>query len=87
MDQAERAKHPYELGVLLVHGIGQQVQGETLVKFSEPLQCWLQRWISRTSSPTSDDNARFVSARFSAPITDIDAPACAQTAHQQSGRC
>jgi hypothetical protein len=33
----------HELGVLLVHGIGQQRRGETVVAFGEPLHEWLQR--------------------------------------------
>jgi hypothetical protein len=35
-----------ELGVLFVHGIGQQRQGETLVKFADPLSRWLARWLT-----------------------------------------
>lgn len=29
---------PYDLGVLFVHGIGQSAQGETLIRFGEPLR-------------------------------------------------
>lgn len=36
-----------DLGVLFVHGIGEQVQGETLVHFADPLAAWLTRWLSR----------------------------------------
>lgn len=34
-----------DLGVLLVHGIGAQKKGETLVAFGEPLVGWLERWL------------------------------------------
>lgn len=33
----------YEVGVLFVHGIGQQKRGETLVGFGEPLYEWFRR--------------------------------------------
>ncbi len=34
----------HDLGVLFVHGIGEQQQGSTLVAFGEPLYRWLDRW-------------------------------------------
>ena len=33
-----------DLGVLFVHGIGEQQQGSTLVAFGEPIYRWLDRW-------------------------------------------
>jgi hypothetical protein len=36
-----------QLGVLFVHGIGEQRQGETLVQFADPVSSWLVRWLSR----------------------------------------
>jgi hypothetical protein len=35
-----------EIGVLFVHGIGQQRRGETLVEFGEPLHRWVSRWLT-----------------------------------------
>jgi hypothetical protein len=35
------------LGVLFVHGIGEQRQGETLVQFADPVSSWIVRWLSR----------------------------------------
>ena len=35
-----------ELGVLFVHGIGEQRQGETLVRFTDPISRWLARWLT-----------------------------------------
>src|SRR6188768_238493 len=37
----------YRLGVLLVHGIGEQPEGDTLLSFGEPLITWLNRWLGR----------------------------------------
>jgi hypothetical protein len=36
-----------ELGILFVHGIGEQLQGETLVHFADPLSRWLTRWLTK----------------------------------------
>jgi hypothetical protein len=38
------------LGVLFVHGIGEQREGETLVAFGEPLIAWLRQWIAGRGS-------------------------------------
>jgi hypothetical protein len=35
-----------QLGVLFVHGIGEQRQGETLVQFADPVSSWVVRWLS-----------------------------------------
>jgi len=34
----------YDLGVLFVHGIGDQQQNSTLSRFGGSLQRWLRRW-------------------------------------------
>jgi hypothetical protein len=36
-----------QLGVLFVHGIGEQLQGETLVRFADPLARWFTRWLTK----------------------------------------
>jgi hypothetical protein len=41
------ATEPPQLGVLFVHGIGEQRQGETLVQFADPVSSWVVRWLSR----------------------------------------
>ena len=33
------------LGVLFVHGIGEQREGDTLIAFGEPLVAWMREWI------------------------------------------
>ncbi len=35
------------LGVLFVHGIGEQPEGDTLLAFGDPLLDWLRRWFDR----------------------------------------
>jgi hypothetical protein len=37
----------YDLGVLIVHGIGQQAQGQTLTAWADPVIRWLQVWLGR----------------------------------------
>ncbi len=38
----------FELGVVFVHGIGSQRQGDTLVTWGDAIQQWLSDWASRT---------------------------------------
>jgi hypothetical protein len=39
----------YDLGVLFVHGIGQQGRGRTLTAWADPLIRWLEVWLRRES--------------------------------------
>jgi hypothetical protein len=50
------------LGVLLVHGIGEQRQGETLIRYGDALACWLTRWLSK-GAEIDPGNAAAVSVR------------------------
>jgi len=43
-DPSEAQPEPFNLGVLFVHGIGQQRRGATLVQFGDPLCEFLSRW-------------------------------------------
>jgi len=36
---------PYRMGILLVHGIGNHKQGETLNDFAAPIVKWIDRWL------------------------------------------
>ena len=54
--------HDHNLGVLLVHGIGGQTRGETLMHFGEPLQRWYQRWLSGRYTSPVDDHATVIDA-------------------------
>ena len=40
-----------DLGVLFVHGIGEQRRGQTLLGFGESLLRWLPRWLERSGVP------------------------------------
>jgi hypothetical protein len=44
--QSSPPEESADLGILFVHGIGQQRQGETLVEFADPLSRWLARWLT-----------------------------------------
>ena len=46
-----------ELGVLFVHGIGGQRQGDTLIRFGEPLYRWLAGWLGRGEPANHEDFA------------------------------
>ena len=37
----------HQLGILFVHGIGEQPEGQTLLAFGEPLLAWIGDWIRR----------------------------------------
>jgi hypothetical protein len=51
-------EHRLPLGVLFVHGIGNQKRGETLVRFTDPLLDWF-----RNTIPRSRDNRRTAEVR------------------------
>ena len=40
---------PSDIGILLVHGIGEQRLGQTLSDYGQPLQDWLHKWVKRIS--------------------------------------
>jgi hypothetical protein len=46
-------RKPYELGVVFVHGIGQQTRGSTLVQAGDSLIFWLRRWIGGARSKSA----------------------------------
>src|SRR5919201_149528 len=65
-----------ELGILFVHGIGQQHQGQTLMEFADPISRWLVRWVthgSRTEAAVGKLDRTHVSV--DATILDGDEPA------------
>jgi hypothetical protein len=47
----DRSPERYDLGVLFVHGIGDQQQNSTLVRFGGSLQRWLRRWLDPDGAP------------------------------------
>jgi hypothetical protein len=80
---------PPDLGVLLVHGIGEQKQGETLNEFAAPIIKWIDQWlgadlrINRLVAnlgkhvPTKDFDgvAAFTSGTLRPPVLPLDTPA------------
>ena len=44
---------PPDVGVLFVHGMGEQKRADTLVQFGEALQRWLERWLPATDGRPS----------------------------------
>jgi hypothetical protein len=43
--KGQPANERYKLGVLFVHGMGEQQEGETLSAFGEPVIAWIREWI------------------------------------------
>ena len=41
-----RASKPYAVGVLFVHGMGEQVQGDSVTEMGDALTEWLRKWLS-----------------------------------------
>lgn len=72
-EEAARA----ELGVLFVHGIGEQARGETLIQFGEPVLDWVRDWVRVRGEPDRYIAAP-LSARIREPLADHGAPAHAE---------
>jgi hypothetical protein len=59
-DETMTGRHA-ALGVLFVHGIGEQKEGETLIAFGESILAWVKRWLLGHGAP-SGDGVRVVEA-------------------------
>ncbi len=46
----------HEIGVLFVHGIGQQSRGATLLDWGEPMAVWIQQWIDGLCTDIKDND-------------------------------
>jgi hypothetical protein len=57
----ERQQH--DLGVLFVHGIGEQERGSTLVQFGEPVYRWLDQWLLNINGSWAHTGLRFAQYR------------------------
>ena len=66
-----------EVGVLLVHGIGDHREGETLLSFGEPMIDWLREWLRRGGGADARGRVHVVDARLKATRTEADSPAYA----------
>jgi hypothetical protein len=60
----------YRVGVLFVHGIGEQASGDALTPYSEALQNWLKRWIKGASAVHPEEPARILGPL----LHDVPAP-------------
>jgi hypothetical protein len=49
-DEGAAMPPQHDLGILFVHGIGDQPEGSTLLAFGEPLIQWLNRWLRREAT-------------------------------------
>jgi hypothetical protein len=50
IENEDRGRPVHRVGVLLVHGIGRQRPGDTLLGFGEPIFQWTQRWLEGAGS-------------------------------------
>ena len=55
---AANANAAPDLGVLFVHGIGNQMAGQTVVQFGDPVLRWLDEWLRFSSKLPPDEVAR-----------------------------
>ena len=64
-----------QVGVLLVHGIGDHAEGETLVAFGEPLIDWIREWMAGPAAGPRRGEVRVIEARLRALRTEAESPA------------
>ena len=65
------------VGVLFVHGIGEQARGETLLQSGEALYLWLDRWLSRDEELLGEGPMVITESTMLRPPTDRpNAPPC-----------
>ena len=88
---ASEEKNPgFDLGILFVHGIGEQRQGMTLVRFADSLFDWLYRWLNKTDQLESESNWGSVvtlrDTQLTPPPSDPDVPAHTVLQIQESRR-
>lgn len=67
-----------DLGVLFVHGIGEQAQCESLLQFGEPLLDWMRDWMHRDPRPGTLVLTQTIRACLRAPLLPSDEPAHAR---------
>jgi len=76
---------PADLGILLVHGIGEHAQGETLTAFAEPIVEWIRDWLHRESTEGSLVASAPVEAALRPPLLPSEVPAHARVVIGASG--
>jgi hypothetical protein len=76
-DESERvaeAEPSHDLGVLFVHGIGEQKPADTLLQFAGPLCEWLERWLSPAQGKIVTGKAELERARLKSPLVSAGTP-------------
>lgn len=63
-ESGQRRVPKHDLGVLFVHGIGQQRQGDTLARWGDAVITWMRRWFGEHHDVLAGDDAEKASDRF-----------------------
>src|SRR5262249_60844226 len=53
-----------EIGILLVHGIGEQQRGQTLLNIGEPIIQWVQHWLDDMGMAWSDEEREQIPEQY-----------------------
>jgi hypothetical protein len=67
-----------DVGVLLVHGIGDHKESDTLTGFGEPLLDWLREWLRGQGTAAQADVMSLQGVRLRATRTEAESPAYAR---------
>ena len=67
-----------DVGVLLVHGIGDHKEGETLTGFGEPLLDWIRAWLRKGAKDADVNPVSLSGARLRAARNEAESPAYAE---------
>ena len=66
-----------DVGVLLVHGIGDHVEGDTLLSFGDPMIDWIREWLAGGPARAARGAVTVVEARLRAVRSEPESPAFA----------
>src|SRR5262249_46356675 len=64
----------HRLGILFVHGIGEQPEGSTLLSFGQPLLSWLRRWFARGEDQTQRGSVEVVTSVLAPSKLEVAVP-------------
>jgi hypothetical protein len=56
--QAAKPAKTFELGILFIHGMGEQARGDTITQMGDAFTEWLRRWLSNDRFRLQDANLR-----------------------------
>lgn len=60
MDAGAATNGEFKLGVLVVHGIGNQTEGQTLVQGGDAIADWVEQWGHRRAFPPTSKASGFI---------------------------